>query len=556
MDFKELNKKIDHARSLSHDKLPDLDVADFPQLIASRQNSGQPYLTYIDEDDNVTKLTYLEFCEKVFGVARFLQSRGLRQGDRIATISHNHWHTVVQYFAAWLLGLVVVPVNLGEDDERIAYILENGKVELAFIRIDYRERISKVFKDNDSLKNIETVLCEETVDNYFKEEDDRELKPVEKSLSEAEALIVFTSGTTGAPKGVVLSQRNLLEDARAIADWHRIDEETRMMCVLPIHHVNGTVVTMITPFYAGGSTVLNRRFRVGRFFPIIEEQKVHIVSVVPTLLQYLNNHYSNRERPDCETLRHIICGAGPLTVTVAETFEERLDVPIIHGYGLSETTCYSCFVPVEISREEHNKWRSDYGYPSIGVPIPANEMEIHDPEGNPLGENERGEIVIRGVNVMLGYYNNKEANEKTFKYGWFRSGDEGFYINDKEGRPYFFITGRLKELIIRGGVNLAPLEIDEVINQAPSVKAGIAVGFENDWYGEEVGAYVQLEEGAEEDEEAILSFCREHLPFSKAPKVVIFGDKIPVTSTGKYQRRKVTHYFEQWKEKQFREGGS
>ncbi|MGK7369759.1 MAG: class I adenylate-forming enzyme family protein, partial [Candidatus Halalkalibacterium sp. M3_1C_030] len=277
---------------------------------------------------------------------------------------------------------------------------------------------------------------------------------------------------------------------------------------------------------------------------------------VPTLLQYLNNHYSDKEYEKCSTLSHVICGAGPLTVKVAENFEERFDIRIIHGYGLSETTCYSCFLPLDIEEEEHRTWRSDYGYPSIGVPIPANKMEIHDPEGEEVGENERGEIVIRGVNVMLGYYNNQEANEKAFKYGWFRSGDEGFYVRDEQNRPYFFITGRLKELIIRGGVNLAPLEIDEVINKAPGVKAGIAVGFENDWYGEEVGAYVQLKEGAEEDEEAILEFCRDHLPFSKAPKVVVFGDKIPVTSTGKYQRRNVAHHFESWKETQFRKEDS
>jgi long-chain acyl-CoA synthetase len=243
-----------------------------------------------------------------------------------------------------------------------------------------------------------------------------------------------------------------------------------------------------------------------------------------------------------------------LTVKVAKTFEKRFDIPIIHGYGLSETTCYSCFLPVDLDKEEHKKWIADYGYPSIGVPIPANEMAIHDEDGNELEEEERGEIVIRGVNVMLEYYNNREANEKTFKHGWFRSGDEGFYVKDEQERPYFFITGRLKELIIRGGVNLAPLEIDEVINKAPGVKAGIAVGFENDWYGEEVGAYVQLKEGAEENEEAILDYCREHLPFSKSPKVVVFGDQIPVTSTGKYQRRKVTHHFEEWKEVQFRKG--
>lgn len=550
MDFKKLQNKIDHARSLSHSQLPDLEFDNFPDLIENHIASDQPYLTYIDEENNRVELSYKEFCDKVFGVARFLQNKGLRHGDRIATISHNHWQTVVQYFASWLLGLVVVPVNLGEDDERIAYILENGNVELAFIRIDYKERIRTILEKYDKLKHIETVLCEETVYNYWQKEG--KLKLEEETLAASEALIVFTSGTTGAPKGVVLSQRNLLEDARSISDWHNIDASTRMMCVLPIHHVNGTVVTMITPFFAGGSTVLNQKFRASRFFEMIKEESVHIVSMVPTLLQYLNSFYEDKQRPGCPTLQHVICGAGPLTVKVAENFEENLGVPIIHGYGLSETTCYSCFVPVDINKEEHDKWRSDFGYPSIGVPVPANEMAIHDEDGKALGEEERGEIVIRGLNVMIGYYNNEEANQKTFKNGWFRSGDEGFYVNDDQGRPYFFITGRLKELIIRGGVNLAPLEIDEVINKAPGVSAGIAVGFENDWYGEEVGAYVELEEDAEEDEEAILEYCREHLPFSKSPKVVVFGDQIPVTSTGKYQRRKVTHLFEKWKEVQFK----
>jgi len=551
MDYKELQQKIDHARTLENPPSP-LTYSDFQELLKERANDDRSYLTYIDKDDQRRELSYADFYQHVISCARFLQNHGLSHGDRIATISHNHWHTVVQYFAAWLLGLVVVPVNLGEDDERIAYILENGNVELAFVRTDYRERFRKILEMYDNLKYIEWIVCEENIDTFTRKEGDIVLP--EDHLGDSEALIVFTSGTTGAPKGVVLSQRNLLEDARSIAGWHGIDRETRMMCVLPIHHVNGTVVTLITPFYAGGSTVLNEKFRTSRYFPIIAQEEVHIVSMVPTLLQFLNNYYEDKERPETPTLRHVICGAGPLTIKVAETFEERLGVPIIHGYGLSETTCYSCFVPIDIDKQEHEKWRSDYGYPSIGVPIPANEMAIHDEDGNELPENERGEIVIRGVNVMIEYYNNKEANEDTFKNGWFRSGDEGFYIKDDDGRKYFFITGRLKELIIRGGVNLAPLEIDEVINKAPGVKAGIAVGFENDWYGEEVGAYVELEEGVEEDVDAILEFCRERLPFSKSPKVVVFGDQIPVTSTGKYQRRKVTHHFEEWKDVQFRKG--
>lgn len=550
MDLQELNRKIDHARSLDGDGPGPLPFPDIPRLLREREGASKPFLVYIDGDDSRTELTYGRFCELVYATARFLQSKGLERGDRVATVSHNHWHTVVHYFAAWLLGLVVVPVNLKEDDERIAYILEKGKVELAFIRSDYRERMAAILRNYDALKHMETVICGESAERFGREEGELKLPG---DLSGAEALIVFTSGTTGPPKGVVLSQRNLLEDARSIADWHGIGAGSRMMCVLPIHHVNGTVVTLLTPFYAGGSTVLNRRFRTERFLPLVAEEGVHVASMVPTLLQYLSNHYRRREPPDCPGFRHVICGAGPLTVKTARTFEERLGVPVIHGYGLSETTCYSCFLPVDLPAGEHNRWMREYGYPSIGVPVPANEMAIHDAEGNPLPERERGEIVIRGVNVMLGYYRNREANEKTFKNGWFRSGDEGFYINDERGRPYFFITGRLKELIIRGGVNLAPLEIDEVINRAPGVKAGIAVGFENEWYGEEVGAFVQPEEGAGEDEQAILDFCRSHLPFAKSPKVVVFGDEIPVTSTGKYQRRKVSHHFERWKETQFRE---
>jgi len=548
MDFQELQEKIDHARKLDH-PLPSLPYPDLAELLDARSDDPRDYLTYVDAEDNKTSLSYYEFVSLVQDTARFLWHHGLRRGDRIATVSHNHWHTVIQYFASWLLGLVVVPINLGEDDDRIAYILENGDVELAFVRSEYRDRINDILNSYDDLKHIEVVLCGESTEAFTRGEGELER---ETGLGESEALIVFTSGTTGPPKAVVLTQKNLLEDARSIAEWHEIDRDTRMMCVLPIHHVNGTVVTLITPFFAGGSTVLNQRFRVKRFLPLVKEEDVHIVSVVPTLLQYLNSYYEESDPPETPGFRHIICGAGPLTVQVAQTFEDTFDIPIIHGYGLSETTCYSCFLPIDLSRPEHERWISEYGYPSIGVPVPANEMDIQDDDGNSYPEGERGEIVIRGVNVMRGYYNNKEANEETFKNGWFRSGDEGFYVRDDRGRPYFFITGRIKELIIRGGVNLAPLEIDEVINRAPGVKAGIAVGFENDWYGEEVGAYIQLEEGAEQDKEAILKYCREHLPYSKSPKVVVFGERIPVTSTGKYQRRKVTHHFEQWKEVQFR----
>jgi long-chain acyl-CoA synthetase len=183
-------------------------------------------------------------------------------------------------------------------------------------------------------------------------------------------------------------------------------------------------------------------------------------------------------------------------------------------------------------------------------------MDIQNDKGEPLSENSRGEIVIRGHNVMKYYDQNPEANAKTFEFGWFRSGDEGFFINDEKGRKYFFITGRIKELIIRGGINIAPLEIDEVLMALTSVKSGIAVGFDNDWYGEEVGALIVLNEGqipTDELKSEIIKKCRENLPFYKTPKVVIFSDNIPVTSTGKYQRNKVKNLFAEYKTVQFSE---
>ena len=245
---------------------------------------------------------------------------------------------------------------------------------------------------------------------------------------------------------------------------------------------------------------------------------------------------------------------GTLAVSLATAFEERFEIPIVHGYGLSETTCYSCFIPADLEWDEHRHWMKDFGYPSIGVPIHPNEMGIFDPTGSgeQLGPGERGEICIRGHNVMKYYFRRPDANAETFKFGWFRSGDEGFYELDDQGRPYFFITGRIKELINRGGVKFSPFDIEEVLLEISEVNVGLAIAFPNDYYGEEVGAYVVLKEGATLSEQAVIDYCRSRMTFPKSPKVVVFGEEIPVTSTGKYQRLRLRDLFEAWHDVQFR----
>ncbi|HUI66243.1 MAG TPA: class I adenylate-forming enzyme family protein [Bacteroidota bacterium] len=556
-----LQEKIDRARTVGGVPVQEslVPYRNIGELLAAQADAyeDKAFLVYYSEDGHRTEISYREFFEEVCKTANYLQACGIARGDRVATVSHNHSDAVIHYFAAFALGAAVVPVNVGEDDKRVAFVLEDSGAKLAFVQSEFVDRIQKLRKPSGPLERIVETGPHAHADlAHFPDalrKHHARFAPAHPPALQDDALIVYTSGTTGHPKGVVLSHYNLLVDAMSIGEWHRISEDQKMMCVLPIHHVNGIVVTLMTPLYAGGGIVLNQKFNTDRFFERISIEKVTVVSVVPTLLQFLLHAKLNMEAYKLAHFRHFICGAGPLTVDLAQRFESTFKMAVIHGYGLSETTCYSCFLPIDLSMAEHRHWMAKNGLPSIGVPLPINEMAIHDENGNEREEGEKGEIVIRGHNVMCGYYRNGEANETSFAHGWFRSGDEGFFRFDDQGRKFFFITGRIKELIIRGGVNISPFEVDEVLMHIPGIEAGFAVGFENDWYGEEVGAFVKLKPEIVMSEEQVLANCRKHLPFSKAPKVVVFGNDIPVTSTGKYQRNKCKDLFSPWKAVQFTE---
>ncbi|MBC6936362.1 MAG: long-chain fatty acid--CoA ligase [Chloroflexi bacterium] len=544
----------------------------------ARVSPEKTFLIHYDAEGNREELSYAEFNARVHQTAHLLRhDLDVRRGDRVATIGYNHSDLVIIYFACWIIGAAVAPQNVAEDDRRIAFILRNSRAVVCFVRQEYLERARQIIYGTEeglgapNIRRIiqiggqpdgETLFFHQAVQNlpntFFGDDPEPAL--------EDEALLVYTSGTTGAPKGVVLTQYNLLVDAQGIAQWQGFTGNQRMMCVLPIHHVNGIVVTLVTPALVGGSVVLNRQFSSAHFWERICKERVQIVSVVPTLLQFCLEYADQMQargapiwgeglrQQDLSAFRHIICGAGTLAMALVKAFEERFGVRVLHGYGLSETTCYSCFLPIDLSWEEHKHWLLDFGYPSIGCPIEPNEMAIFsaDGSGQPLGPGERGEICIRGHNVMKYYDQRPDANAETFRFGWFRSGDEGFYEVDARGRQFFFITGRIKELINRGGVKFSPFDIEEVLLEIPGVKVGLAIAFRNDYYGEEVGAYVVPEEGAALDAEAILDHCRRRLTFEKAPKVVVFGTDIPVTSTGKYQRLRLQERFAAWEHTQFK----
>ena len=516
-------------------------------LLALRaaEQSDALFLKYFDDDAGETATcSYRQFSQLVDRVAGFLASRGLKAGDCFATLSYNHPMGAVLLFAGWKLGLIVAPQNVSEDDARIAFILRDAGAKLLIAHPALRERAARLASEAPPVQHtlgFEDVLAGEAVATAV--EDDYRRHP---------ALIVYTSGTTGNPKGVVLTQYNLMINALGTIEWHGIDARTRLMCVLPIHHVNGIVVTLVTTVVAGASVVLNRSFKASTFWKHLIEEGVAIVSVVPTILQFLCEANEDLSGHDLSRSCYFLCGAGTLPVSLVEKFEAQFGVPVLHGYGLSETTAFTCTMPPESSAASRRHWYSHHAYPSIGAVFPQCEMAIHDTGGRQLPRGERGEIVIRGHYIMEGYFHLPDANAETFRHAWFRSGDEGFFELDEQGRKYFFITGRLKELINRGGVKYSPFEIEEVLLSIPGVKVGLAIAFDNDWYGEEVGAYVVRAADSTVTEIEILAACRTKMPFAKCPKVVVFGTVVPVTVTGKYQRLKLKDLFAAQAKTQFR----
>ncbi|MCG8591846.1 MAG: acyl--CoA ligase [Proteobacteria bacterium] len=539
-------------------------------LLAARADAtpDAPFLVYFDDDAGIERRwSYAETAAAVARAAGWLRGLGIGQGDRVAFLLGNLDHTIVLYLASWALGACVAPVNAAEAPDRKRFILENARARALVSRSLYADEARELARAQGVPLALVVEPGEDAGDAIAYPAAAEAAEPVDLAAAAfdahgVEALLIYTSGTTGAPKGVRVDQYSILADADAMAAWHGWDASLRAMCVLPIHHVNGIIVTHVTPLYVGGTAVLNARFQSRSFWGRVAREGVRVVSVVPTLLEFLLEADAAGEADppardvDLAALETVVCGAGPLLVDTAAAFEERFGVPLTHGYGLSETTCYNCHLPPDLDAATRRAWLTEHGFPSIGCALPHQELAILDAEGEPVADGVRGEIAVRGNVVSLGYFERPDANAEAFRGGWFRSGDEGFRQTDPAGRAFFFITGRLKELIIRGGVNYSPLEIDEVLNAHPDVRYGLAVPFANRIYGEEVAAYVVPQEGAEPDAESILDFCRERLDFARAPKVLVFGQDVPYTTTGKPKRielsRQLADELARYRDTQFR----
>jgi len=464
-------------------------------------------------------VTYDSLRQQVLAMADALASAGIRRGDRVAMVLPNGLPQIVSFLAASIAG-TAAPLNpaypyeeflffLGDTDARV---LLCPPVGAEFARTAAADRKIPVFSvemsdhGNVAIANAPTgaSATEPTADDI--------------------ALVLHTSGSTGRPKRVPLRHFNLAVSSANIANTYALSEEDVSLCIMPLFHIHGLIGSTMATLLSGGTVVVPTKFNALSFWRTVREHHVTWYSGVPTMHQLLlaRTHHKPAE---ADSLRFIRSCSAPLSPELIHKIEALFGVPFVEAYGMTEAAHQMTSNPLP---PRHRK----AGSVGVGTGI---RISVMDKEGHHLGTNQRGEIVIQGASVFRGYENNPEANARAFVNGWFRTGDEGVLDDD----CYLHLTGRIKDIIIRGGENIAPHEIDEVLLRHPAVAAAVTFGCAHPILGEEVAAAVVLHEPHGATETALLRHCHECLAEYKCPKKIYLVKSIPTTATGKIRRRVV-----------------
>ncbi|HVI70081.1 MAG TPA: long-chain-fatty-acid--CoA ligase [Pyrinomonadaceae bacterium] len=489
-----------------------------PELLKQRVTAAPDKPFLFSEADN-RQFTYSEFEAAVNRTARLLASTGVGKGDVVSLLLPNSVEYVIAYFACWQIGALAGPINSLLKAQEIEYVISNSEAKALLVNSEYlpiieaiRERLPLVITFDNEAAVTSSVSDTKT--------------PGAEISPEDEAIIIYTSGTTGKPKGCLLTHGNVIANARQITSWLGFSEADRLLTIMPLFHMNAVSVTTMSALYAGGSTVVSQKFSASRFWQIISDYQITSFGSVATMLSMLLTTYPDGVPAGLNTrqLRFAMCGSAPVPAEVLKRFEETFNCLVIEGYGLSESTCRSTFNPPDARRRPG----------SCGVPI-GNEMCVVDEENREVPNGELGEIVLRGENILKGYYKNDVANATAFRNGWFHTGDIGY--RDADG--FYYIVDRKSDMIIRGGENIYPREIDEVLYQHPDIAAAAVVGVPDELYGEEVAAVVVLKDGAKTSEQQVIDYCKARLADFKCPKTVRFLDDIPKGPTGKLLKREL-----------------
>lgn len=487
-----------------------------------------PGKTFLFSEADGRRFSYAEFDAAVNRTARLLASHGIEKGDVVSLLLPNSAEYLIAYFACFKLGALAGPVNSLLKPQEMAFVIAHSEAKALLAHSEFLPKIEEVRSELPALRSIIEFDDERRATDRFAAGE--ELPPSDLGKDDV-AFIIYTSGTTGKPKGCLLTHGNLLANARQITDWLKFTERDRLLIVMPLFHVNAVMVATLAPLYAGGSTVVTPKFSVSRFWQIVSDYEITSFGSVATMLSLLANTYPAGVPAGLKTdqLRFALCGSAPVPAEVLKRFEETFHCLVIEGYGMSETTCRSTFNPPDERRRPG----------SCGLPI-GNEMKIVDEEGAEVADGQLGEIVLRGENILKGYFKNPTATADAFRGGWFHTGDIGY--RDTDG--FFYIVDRKSDMIIRGGENIYPREIDEVLYSHEAVAAAATIGVPDPLYGEEVAAFVVLKEGASVTEEELLAFCRERLADYKCPKTVRFVADIPKGPTGKLLKRELARQYQ------------
>ncbi|SRR6266436_2858870 len=496
------------------------------QLLEQRAAATAEKAFLFSEPDG-RKFTYSEFHLSVNRAAAMLIAHGIGKGDVVSLLMPNSVEYIIAYFACWKLGALAGPINSLLRENEIAFVLNNSETRAILVHSEFKERVEKIRNELPHLRAVVTFDDESEATRQFEKGGEGGRHDWERSIDkEDDAIIIYTSGTTGKPKGCLLTHGNVIANARQISEWLNFNEHDRLLTIMPLFHMNAVSVTTMSALYAAGSTVISPKFSASQFWKIISDYRVTSFGSVATMLSMLLSRYPEGVPEGLKTdqLRFAMCGSAPVPAEVMKKFEETFNCPVVEGYGLSESTCRSTFNPPDERRRPG----------SCGLPI-GNEMKIFDDDDNEVADRQLGEIVLRGENILKGYYRNPEATSAAFRNGWFHTGDIGY--RDEEG--YFFIVDRKSDMIIRGGENIYPREIDEVLYQHPAVATAATIGIPDQLYGEEVVAFVVLKNGMKISEEKLAHFCRERLADYKCPKSIHFITEIPKGPTGKLLKRKL-----------------
>jgi long-chain acyl-CoA synthetase len=470
-------------------------------------------------------ITYRELDEQSNRVANGLLKLGVRKGDRVCLLMDNSPEFYYAYFGIIKIGAIAGPVNCWWQTGEIRYLLNDSGATALFFDHNYRGHIDKIIDETPALKH---VIEREATDKRFIAfetllAEPMELAPVEIGLDDV-STIVYTSGTTGNPKGVLLTHRNILTNSLQASRLANIDENDVIMCFLPLFHVNGLVITGTSPLSRGSQIILRRNFSASEFWECVAKYRVSIFSGVPTVYQILLQTPGS-EGVDVSSLRYGVCGAAPMPVEAIRKFEETFKMIIIEGYGLTEGTAGATANPIDGVRK----------IGSIGIPFAGSEIKLLNDQDEEVPQGEVGEICIKGDHVMKGYFNKPEDTAQALRGGWLHTGDMAY--KDEDG--YLFIVDRKKEMVIRGGENIYPKELEGVIYGHPQVMDVAVVGVPDAIYGEEVMACLVLHPGQTLTEEAFKEWCRANMASYKVPKYVDFRTALPKNILGKILKKEL-----------------